>query len=206
MSKLNLDTVDTDEVEGRMFQGKFNIDIAALQNMSFAEIQSMFDGAKSLIGDETRKDPSVRNQEYVDLTDPEAAYGSLMTSQEGYRAERVDTEASDAKVGLDTIERDVARGNAVVMNVQRTGGKGSVTVRLRANASTGGTAIAGVDYETLDTTAYFGDFDTSPKKFLLKTKRVTGPRRSVVVELTVVSGDAQVTGNSQATIWLQKDE
>lgn len=206
VSKLNLDTVDTDEVEGRMFQGKFNIDISALQNMSFAEIQSMFDGAKSLIGDETRKDPSVRNQEYVDLTDPEAAYGSLMTSQEGYRAESVDTEASDAKVGLDTIEREVARGMAVVMNVQRTGGKGTVTVRVRANASTGGTAIAGADYETINTTAYFGDFDTSPKKFILKTKPTTGPRRSVVVQLEVVSGDAQLTGNSQATIWLKKDD
>lgn len=206
VSKLNLDTVDTDEVEGRMFQGKFNIDIAALQNMSFGEMQSMFDGAKSLIGDETRKDPSVRNQEYVDLTDPEAAYGSLMTSQEGYRAERVDTEASDAKVGLDTLEREVARGMAVVLNVQRTGGKGAVTVRVRANASTGGTAIAGADYETINNTVFFGDFDTSPKKFILKTMPTTGPRRSVVVQLEVVSGDAQVSGNSQATIWLMKDD
>lgn len=205
VSKLNLDDVATDEVEGRMAQGKFNIDISALQNMSFSEIQSMFDGAQSLIGDDTRKDPSVRNQEYIDQTDPAGAYGSLMDSQGAYRPEAVDTAASDAKVGLDILERDATRGMAVVFNVQRTGRKGAVTVRVQAGVSTGGTATVWEDYEPLDGTAYFSDFDTTPKKFLIKTLPVHGPRESIIVKLTVVSGDAVVNGNSEATIWLKED-
>lgn len=203
VSRMNLDNINTNELEGRMAQGMFNINIADLQNMSFADIQSMFDGAQSLIGDPTRMNPSDRSQSYVDQTDPNGAYSSILGSQSGYRPEATQTEATAGTIGLNTLERDVSRGVALTINVVRTGSKGAVSVRVWTED---GTAIAGTHYTSFSTQVGFMDGESGSKPVLLKTTKIDTavPRQNLKVKIEITAGDATLSGNSEATLWLKE--
>lgn len=209
VSRMNLDEINTDEVEGRMAQGNFNIDIGALQSMNFGDLSSMLDGANSMLGDSTRVNPEDRNQGYVDVTDPAGSYGSIMGDQQSYRPTTpTPVETTEGTVGLNAVERDVARGFPFTLNVVRRGTKGAVSVRVWTE---NGTAIAGTHYEAVNTTVYFANGEEGSKKVLLKPLDLTQaqlpvPRQSLKVKIAVTGGDAKLDGNPETLIWLSAEK
>jgi hypothetical protein len=207
MSQLNPDDVATGEVEGRMAQGNFNLDITALMSMDFAQIQSLLDGASSMLGDPTRQNPSDRNQGWFNESDNNASYGSILSSQSGYQPTTPsEVEAKAGTVGLTWPERTVSRGTAFRINVRRTGTKGPVRVRVWTETET---AQAGRDYDAVDAYVQWADGQSGEKPVLLKANRlpdgVTVPRVSYRVKIAIVSGEATLSGNSEAIINIKED-
>lgn len=208
VSKINADQVDTSEIEGRMAQGKFNIDIAALQGMSSADIQSLLDGANSLIGDPTRQNPSTRASTNVGQTDPNGAYSSILGSQSGYKPPATPVEATAGEVGMDVLERDYARGVLLPIKVRRTGSKGAVTVRIWTED---GTATAPAHYVAVNQTLGWADGQTGEQKVVIRTVALDASQKPIArqnfkVRIEIVSGDATLSGNSTATIWLEEEK
>lgn len=201
---MNLDDIATNEIEGRMAQGKYNIDIASLQNMSFSDISSLIDGANSILGDSTRQNPEQRNQSYINATDPSGAYGSIMADQSTYKPTApAPAVATPGSVGLSAVERTIGRGVPLVLTVDRVGTAGPAIVRVWTE---NGSATAGSDYVPIDTSVSFANGEGGKKQVLIKsiTTSNPAPRESFTVKIEVVSGDAVVSGNATTTIWLEE--
>lgn len=201
---MNLDDIATNEIEGRMAQGNYNIDIAALQNMSFSDISSLIDGANSLVGDPTRQNPEQRSQDYINATDPAGAYGSIMADQQTYLpTSSASSAASPGSVGLSAVERTIGRGVPLVLTVDRVGTAGPAIIRVWTE---NGTAQAGSDYVPIDTSVSFANGEGGKKQVFIKSIKTSNPapRESFTVKIAVVSGDAVVSGNETTTIWLEE--
>ena len=200
--KMDMNYVDTNEIEGRMAQGGYNIDMAALSSMNFDDIQSMIDGAGSLVGDSTRVNPSDRTQSSVDQTDHSAAYGSIMGSQSGYRPTASVTAPTVGTIGLSWLERDITRGSWVKMLVNRSGSVGAAQVRIFTED---GTAVSGSDYVGNSSVLSWGDGQTGERSVVVQTNYASGsePRENFKVKIEIVSGAVPITGNSEGTVWLK---
>lgn len=203
MTRMNPDEVSTGEIQGRMAQGQFNLDIMSLTNMSQAEMESLVDGANSILGDLTRQNPTDRTQAYVDGTDHAAAYGSIMGSQARYKTDEQPREAAPGTVGLDHVEVSTTRDRAFVVNVKRTGTQGAVRIRAWTEP---GTAQQGIHYDPVDQVINWGNGEYGDKKILVKIRAVPAgrsyPRQYLTLRIEKISGEAELSGNTSTKIWL----
>lgn len=183
MSAINPETVDENEIIGRMHEGNFMPDLQAMANADFSTMESLLDGANSLLGDTSRLSPSDRNEARLSATDPGAAYESVEASQQAYRPEVGDTGNHANTVQMNVAQEMIlARTNSgVAIPVTRDGRTGLVLARLRAYSGT--TASVGTDYILTPDAIGWDPGIGGQQNFRVQIPAGATPGRIIVLEL-----------------------
>lgn len=209
MSKINPDQVNTDEIVGRMAEGEFMPDMEALLNGNFSDMESVLDGANSLLGDSSRKSPSDRNADRVGATDSSGSYTSIEEDQAARRPV-YDSAWGPHKNSVRLLKPDalIGRvGQGLSIPVERDGTSG--TVRARVEPVSGSTAQVGVDYTIAPSLIMWGPSQGQEQSFIIQFLPTATPGRKILLELSgTLNTDGVETpliidGNTLVTITIE---
>lgn len=194
MQMVNQDTVDTDEIIGRMYEGEFMPDFNSMLGGSFTDMESVLDGAGSMLGDPTRMNPSDRNAGRVGETDPSGAYESIdedMRNRKPVYESDIGPHLNSIRLLLSTTTFSVKPGQGVRIPVSRSGSSG--TVRAQIDPMPGSTASVSTDYAVDPSLIMWGASQQQEQHFLVSIRQTATPGRSVTFELTGEHTDAGET-------------
>lgn len=152
LARLNMETLDYEDLEGRMTEAGITPDLA---NLLGTDWESRLTGEGSLIGNEGRMDLTARTEAYANQVKPEDAKPSIAEDRENTDPTQfIVPESGPATITWEVSYVKGRRGTASKVALVQRGGDGTANwVRVK---STGGTALPNVDYGDYDSTYYMG--------------------------------------------------
>lgn len=191
MQQVSQDSADTDEIVGRMYEGEFMPDFNSLLNGNFADMESVLDGASSMLEDPTRANPSDRNAGRIEGTDPDGAYDSIdedMHKRKPVYDSNVGPHLNSIQLLLTNTSFKLQPGEGLRIPVTRGGSSG--TVRGQLDPITGTTASVGADYVIEPSLVMWGPNQTQEQAFVVRIQDAATAGGVIILELTGQHSDA----------------
>lgn len=202
----NMTDFNTDEVEARMAAGGFSPDVASLSSLSGEEFDVAMFGSGNSLNDPERKGLTERTEDRLDgMSDNMSAGFDAIGNSLGTRSNTTNTDVVDPESpGAITFNPGlyiVESGKVASITVNRNGGKGEVSVTLR---SIGGTAAAGTDYPSVNTTLTWKSGEIGEKIVMVPiTERVRSTVTTVELRINNPTNGAIINPLTNATIEIQ---
>lgn len=194
MQQVSQDSADTDEIVGRMYEGEFMPDFNSLLAGGFTDMESVLDGASSMLGDGTRQNPSDRNVGRIEGTDPGEAYGDIEEDMRGRRPvyeSDIGPHMNTVQLLLSQTSFDLRAGQGLQIPVSRNGSSG--TVQAQVDPITGTTASVGADYTVTPSMVMWSAGQTQEQEFIVQIPMTATAGRVIILELQGKHTEAGVT-------------
>ena len=194
MQMVNQDTIDTDEIIGRMHEGEFMPDFNSMMGGDFTDMESVLDGAASMLDDPTRMNPSDRNAERVGNTDPSGAYESIdedMRDRRPVYESNIGPHMNSVQLLLSMTSITLQPGQGVRIPVTRGGSSGIVQAQI--DPIPGASASVGSDYTVDPSLIMWGQGQQQEQHFQINIPLTALAGRSVTFELTGTHTDGPDT-------------